>query len=185
MTDHHTATDFPAHRVFKRNTFMNPFKSLLTVLPAAALVLGTTALMLPKTAHADGHRVMAEHSTMHVTKSPTCGCCTAWVTLAREAGFAVETTDTADMTSVKTDAGVPDHLWACHTAVIDGYVVEGHVPFAALVKLLQERPDITGISVPGMPGGSPGMGNDPGARYNVIAFGGTASEGEVFYAAGL
>ncbi len=73
----------------------------------------------------------------------------------------------------------------CHTAVIDGYVVEGHVPFAAIAKLLEERPEITGIAVPGMPLGSPGMGLDPAARYDVMAFGGDAGEGEVFYQAGV
>lgn len=164
---------------------MKPIKSLLTALPAVALVLGTATLIMPIMAHAESHMMMAEHGTMQVTKSPTCGCCTAWVALARKEGYDVETTDTADITSVKMDAGVPDDLWACHTAMIDGYVVEGHVPFAALSKLLEERPDIIGIAVPGMPGGSPGMGNDPSARYDVIAFGGTAAEGEVFYQAGL
>jgi hypothetical protein len=69
--------------------------------------------------------------------------------------------------------------------MIDGYVIEGHVPFAAISKLLEERPDITGIAVPGMPSGSPGMGNDPTARYDVIAFGGNAADGEVFHQAGL
>lgn len=164
---------------------MKLIKSLSTALPAVALVLGTATLMMPGMAHAESHTEMAEHGTMHVTKSATCGCCTAWVALAREEGYGVKTTDTADITSVKTDADVPENLWACHTAMISGYVVEGHVPFAALAKLLEERPDITGIAVPGMPGGSPGMGNDPSARYDVIAFGGTAGKGKVFHEAGL
>ncbi|WP_316015733.1 DUF411 domain-containing protein [Roseobacter sp. HKCCA0434] len=129
---------------------------------------------------------MTEHGTMHVTKSPTCGCCAAWVALAREEGYEVETTDTHDITLVKGDVGIPGTMWSCHTAIIDGYIVEGHVPFAALEKLLEERPDIAGIAVPGMPAGSPGMGDDPTARYDVIAFGGEASEhGEIFYRAGL
>lgn len=163
---------------------MKPIKSLSTTLPAVALVLGTAALMLPNMAQADSHMTMAEHGTIHVTKSPTCGCCTAWVALAREEGYEVETTDTRDYVGPKQKAGVPGDLWACHTATIDGYVVEGHVPFAALAKLLEERPDVAGIAVPGMPNGSPGMGNDPSARYDVIAFGGTASTGKVFYQAG-
>lgn len=163
---------------------MKPNTSLLTALPAVALALGAATLMLPDMAHADSHVTMAEHGTMHVTKSPTCGCCTAWVALAREAGFDVDTTDTRDYVGPKQEAGVPGDLWACHTATIDGYVVEGHVPFAALAKLLKDRPDIAGIAVPGMPAGSPGMGNDPSARYNVIAFGRMAATGEVFYRAG-
>ena len=163
---------------------MKPFKSLSTALPAIALALGAAPLMMPDMAHAGSHVIMAEPGTMHVTKSPTCGCCTAWVTLAREEGYDVEITDTRDHVGPKQEAGVPGDLWACHTATIDGYVVEGHVPFAALAKLLSERPDIAGIAVPGMPGGSPGMGNDPSARYDVIAFGGTATTGKVFYQAG-
>ena len=164
---------------------MKPIKCLSTALPAVALALGAATLMGPEMAHADSHMMMAEHGTMHVTKSPTCGCCTAWVALARAEGYEVETTDTRDYVGPKKKAGVPDDLWACHTATIDGYVIEGHVPFAALAKLLEDRPEIAGIAVPGMPGGSPGMGNDPSARFDVIAFGGTAAEGDVFYKAGF
>ncbi|MEP5860638.1 MAG: DUF411 domain-containing protein, partial [Tateyamaria sp.] len=116
--------------------------------------------------------------------SATCGCCGAWVALARQEGYNVEVTDTADVTSVKLDADIPGNLWACHTATIDGYVVEGHMPFAALEKLLAERPNVAGISVPDMPFGSPGMGEDPVAEYQVIAFGGTAGAGEVFFEVG-
>jgi hypothetical protein len=164
---------------------MKPIKTLLAFAPATALALGLASFGAVGMSHADSHSGMADHGTMHVTKSPTCGCCGAWVALAREECYDIEVTDTADVTSVKLDNDVPGTMWACHTAMIDGYVVEGHVPFAALAKLLEERPEIAGIAVPGMPGGSPGMGNDPTARYDVIAFGGAAGEGEVFYQAGL
>jgi len=164
---------------------MKPIKTLLAFAPAAVLTLGLASFGVVEMAHAESHSNIADHGTMHVTKSPTCGCCGAWVALAREEGYDIEVTDTTDVTSVKLDNDVPGTMWACHTAMIDGYVVEGHVPFAALTKLLDERPDITGIAVPGMPGGSPGMGNDPTARYDVLAFGGDAGEGEVFYQAGL
>tara|TARA_R110002110_G_scaffold20312_67_gene82655 strand:- start:4991 stop:5485 length:495 start_codon:yes stop_codon:yes gene_type:complete len=163
---------------------MKMIKNLMTALPIAVLVLGTATLGMPKMALAENHANMAEYGTMHVTKSPTCGCCGAWVALAREAGYDVETTDTGDTTKVKLSADVPGDLWACHTAKIDGYVIEGHVPFAAIAKLLKERPDIAGISVPGMPAGSPGMGNDSSAQYDVIAFGGKAAAGEVYFQAG-
>ncbi len=155
--------------------------SLKALLPAAALVF-VTAAGLPQDGHAEPSATSA--GTMHVTKTPTCGCCGAWVDLAREHGFDVEVTDTVDYAGMKQAADVPADLWACHTATIDGYVVEGHVPFAAIDKLLSERPDIEGISVPGMPSGSPGMGLDPAAVYDVIAFGGRAGDGEVFYTAG-
>lgn len=163
---------------------MKPIKTLLAFTPVAALALGMATFSAVGTAHADSHGDMAEHGTMHVTKSPTCGCCGAWVALAREEGYDIEVTDTRDVTSAKLENDVPETMWACHTAMIDGYVVEGHVPFEALAKLLAERPEITGIAVPGMPGGSPGMGDDPAARYDVMAFGGEAGGGEVFYQAG-
>ncbi|KQI69183.1 CopG family transcriptional regulator [Loktanella sp. 3ANDIMAR09] len=164
---------------------MKPIKTLLTFVPAAVITMSFATFGAVGLAHADSHGGMMDHGTMDVTKSPTCGCCGAWVALAREEGYDIAVTDTADVASVKVDNAVPGPMWACHTAMIDGYVVEGHVPFAALAKLLEQRPDITGIAVPGMPGGSPGMGNDPAARYDVMAFGGDAGQGDVFYRAGL
>lgn len=163
---------------------MKPIKTLFAVAPAVALSLGITTLAAVNGAHAESHGDMAEHGTMHVTKSPTCGCCGAWVELAREEGYAVEVTNTGAITVAKQEHDVPGALWACHTAVIDGYVVEGHVPFEAIAKLLEERPAVDGIAVAGMPAGSPGMGSDPEARYDVMAFGGDAGEGEVFFRAG-
>ena len=124
--------------------------------------------------------------TIHVVKTPTCGCCTAWVKLARQRGYTVNVTDTRDYVGMKRDAGVPQTMQACHTSRIGDYVVEGHVPFEAIEKLMSERPDIRGIAVPGMPAGSPGMGTDPKAKYDVYAFGGTANAKKppVFYRAG-
>lgn len=164
---------------------MRLITTLLAFTPAAALTFALASFGWADMAHADSHPNMADHGTMHVTKSPTCGCCGAWVALAREEGYDIEVTDTADITSAKLDADIPGNMWACHTAMIDGYVIEGHVPFAALAKLLKDRPNVTGIAVPGMPVGSPGMGDDPTARYDVIAFGGDANDGEIFYQAGL
>ncbi|MGB3471435.1 MAG: DUF411 domain-containing protein [Erythrobacter sp.] len=157
----------------------------MTIFSAATFAVGIATMTIPTMVNADSHAAMVEHGTLHVAKDPTCGCCGAWVALAREEGFDVETTDTDDIAGAKLDAGVPEALWSCHTATIDGYVIEGHVPFAAIAKLLEARPDVAGIAVPGMPFGSPGMGDDPDARYDVIAFGGTAGEGTVFYRAGL
>jgi hypothetical protein len=167
-----------------KDILMKPIKTLFTLVPAAAIALGIATLGAASMAQADSLGTAADHGTMHVTKSPTCGCCGAWVALAREEGYDIEVTDTHDVTSVKLENKIPGTMWACHTAMIEGYVVEGHVPFAALAKLLEERPKISGISVPGMPDGSPGMGNDPTARYDVMAFGGDAGEGAVFHKAG-
>lgn len=149
-----------------------------------ALALGLVTTFLPEKARSEDHASPTDFGTMHVVKSPTCGCCGAWVSLASEVGFDVEVTDTSDVTGAKLGGGVPGDMWACHTATIDGYLVEGHVPFEAILKLLSQRPDVQGIAVPGMPFGSPGMGTDPNARYDVYAFGGEASGGQVFYRVG-
>ena len=123
-------------------------------------------------------------ATMHVVKTPTCGCCSGWVDLARQAGFEVKVTDTEDYAGMKTEAGVPEAMQSCHTTTVDGYVVEGHVPFEAVDKLLAEKPDAEGIAVPGMPMGSPGMGDDPTAVYEVYAYGKGAGDRTLFYTAG-
>jgi hypothetical protein len=106
-----------------------------------------------------------------IYKTPTCGCCRNWVDHVRENGFHATTTDVADVTPVKTTHKVPADLQSCHTALIGGYVVEGHVPADDIKRLLKERPDIIGIAVPGMPSGSPGMETGQIEKYDVIAIG--------------
>ena len=108
---------------------------------------------------------------MTVYKTPNCGCCRNWVDHVRENGFHAATTDVADVTPVKLTHRVPADLQSCHTALIGGYVIEGHVPAADIHRLLKERPDIIGIAVPGMPSGSPGMETGQVERYDVIAIG--------------
>jgi hypothetical protein len=105
-----------------------------------------------------------------VYKSPTCGCCNGWIEHLRAAGFPVDARNVNDLMSVKVEAGVPGPLVTCHTALIDGYVVEGHVPVEVIQKLLADRPDIAGIGVPGMPVGSPGMEGPNAQPYQVVAF---------------
>lgn len=109
--------------------------------------------------------------TLVVYKTPTCGCCKAWVSAMEDAGFTVEVHDVGDLAPVKHAAGVPSELQACHTARIGGYVVEGHVPAADIRRLLAERPDVAGIATPGMPVGSPGMEGPYKDRYDVMTFG--------------
>ncbi|RCW79447.1 DUF411 domain-containing protein [Paracoccus lutimaris] len=127
---------------------------------------------------------LAQDRNMTVHKDPSCGCCTAWAELAEKAGYKVSVVESADIAASKAEAGVPEALWSCHTARIDGYVIEGHVPFDALARLLETRPDVLGIAVPGMPEGSPGMGDDPAARYEVIAWGNEAGDGTLFQKVG-
>jgi hypothetical protein len=113
----------------------------------------------------------AEEQVITVHKDPNCGCCTGWVEHLRETGFTVQAIDTAELDAVKTRLGVPRDLAACHTAQVAGYVVEGHVPAAALKRLLAEKPSAAGLAVPGMPVGSPGMEGGPPESYDVILFG--------------
>ena len=104
-------------------------------------------------------------------RSPTCGCCAGWVEHLKQQGFTVKDNVTEDLESIKTENNVPQNLMACHTAVINGYVVEGHIPATDIKRLLREQPDVAGIAVPGMPIGSPGM--EAGNRkepYTVFTF---------------
>ena len=110
--------------------------------------------------------------TVAVTKDPSCGCCEKWVAHMREAGFAVTVTE-GPVNPVKARLGVPRDLASCHTALVGSYVVEGHVPAGAIKRLLAEKPQATGLAVPGMPAGSPGMeveGMEPDT-YEVVLFG--------------
>ena len=93
-----------------------------------------------------------------------------WVAHLEQHGFDVQSTNVPDMTAVKRRAGVPRAVSSCHTALVDGYVVEGHVPADDIKRLLSERPDIAGVSVPGMPIGSPGMEGPNPQPYDVLAF---------------
>ena len=90
-------------------------------------------------------------------KSPSCGCCGAWVSHMHSAGFRGIVRDVPDLHPIKKKLGVAPDLWACHTAVIDGYVIEGHVPAREIIRLLNDHPKAIGLAVPGMPIGSPGM----------------------------
>ena len=108
-----------------------------------------------------------------VAKDPTCGCCSGWVDHLKQAGFPLAVIETPEISRVKTRLGVPRALAACHTAEVGGYVIEGHVPAPAIRRLLAERPQATGLAVPGMPVGSPGMqveGMEPDT-YEVVLFG--------------
>jgi hypothetical protein len=114
---------------------------------------------------------VAAEETIEVWKSPTCGCCNGWVDHLRENGLEVVTNDVGDLSLIKRMAGVPDHLQSCHTAKVGGYVIEGHVPASAVERLLEERPGVAGLAVPGMPAGSPGMPSPTPERYQVLTFG--------------
>jgi hypothetical protein len=109
--------------------------------------------------------------SIKVYKTPTCGCCKAWVEHLEQNGFKVEVMDMPDLSSVKAKYGVKPEMQACHTAIVDNYVVEGHVPADVILKMINDKPAIAGIAVPGMPMGSPGM-EAGGAKesYTVLSF---------------
>ena len=106
-----------------------------------------------------------------VYRSPTCGCCSKWLDHLKKHQFNVEDIVTDDVASIKKKHGVPDNLASCHTAIVDGYVIEGHVPAADIKALLKTKPKVIGLSVPGMVSGSPGM--EMGGRkdpFQVVSF---------------
>jgi hypothetical protein len=137
-------------------------------IPRRRLLAGAPALAALMVGGAGGG------SSVVVWRDPDCGCCAGWVRHMRAAAFTVHETVTAALTPVRHRLGTPTDLQSCHTALVDGFVLEGHVPASAVRRLLADRPaEIRGLSVPGMPIGSPGMEvpGQPGEDYDVIAFG--------------
>ena len=126
---------------------------------------------------AAGRASSPELPTVLVYKTASCGCCNGWVEHLQAAGFSVDARNVTDLMSVKRDGGVPVAMSSCHTALVDGYVVEGHVPAEQIRRLLTERPGIAGIAVPGMPTGSPGMEGRNAKPYQVLTFGHDGSAG--------
>jgi len=112
----------------------------------------------------------AKKPTITVYKDPSCGCCKSWIEHLIKHGYRVDAKDTPEMTEIKRTLGVPDGLTACHTAVVNGYLIEGHVPAADIARLLKEKPKVAGLAVPGMPMGSPGMEGPRTQHYQVLSF---------------
>ena len=137
---------------------MNRIKEITLGLLLGAALLSTSALA------EDDPKIM-------VYKSPTCGCCTKWVSHLQENGFEVETTDLNDLRMIKSMSGIQPEQASCHTAKVGDYVVEGHVPADDIKRLLAERPDARGLTVPGMPKGSPGMEHPNPDHYQVLLLG--------------
>jgi len=112
----------------------------------------------------------SEVGIMTVYKSPTCGCCNKWIDHLKSNGFKVRPINTVDMQTIKREKNIPIQLKSCHTAVINGYVIEGHVPADDILKLLSEKRSVAGLSVPNMPMGSPGMEGNRKDNYKVYEF---------------
>jgi hypothetical protein len=135
--------------------------------------LGVSFLALALTTGAappSGRGAAAKKPTITVYKDPSCGCCKSWIEHLIRHGYRVDARDTPEMTEIKRTLGVPDRLSACHTAVVNGYLIEGHVPAADIARLLNEKPKVAGLAVPGMPMGSPGMEGPRSQHYQVLSF---------------
>ena len=137
-------------------------RRVLVMLLGLALTAGSTS--------AQSTRAAAKKPHLLVYKSPTCGCCAKWVEHVNAAGFTSETTNLPDVSPIKTKHGVPAQLASCHTSLVDGYVIEGHVPAEDIRRLLRDRPAIVGLAAPGMPAGSPGMDVPNSPPYQVLSF---------------
>jgi hypothetical protein len=131
---------------------------------ASLLLSAAAAALFSGAAFAEDAKKMVVH------KSATCGCCGGWSKRMRAAGFVVEEIIEPDMKAVKARLGVPEKMASCHTAEIDGYVIEGHVPAQAIAQVLKERPKAIGIAAPGMPMGSPGMEMGEPEVYTLYLF---------------
>ena len=133
------------------------------------LALAAAGVLVASDAHS---RTSAKPARPAITvyKDPNCGCCTKWLDHLRKHGFKVIAHDTAGMDEVKSSMGVPSDLHSCHTGVVNGYVIEGHVPAADIRKLLKDKPKVLGLAVPGMPMGSPGMEGPTRDKYETMAF---------------
>jgi hypothetical protein len=125
----------------------------------------TTGAATPSTVGAD-----PKQPVITVYKDASCGCCKSWIEHLIKHGYRVDAKDSPDMTEIKRSLGVPEGLSACHTAVVNGYLIEGHVPAADIARLLKTKPKVAGLAVPGMPMGSPGMEGPRTQKYDVLSF---------------
>jgi hypothetical protein len=141
----------------------------MLLLCAAALIAGT-ARAADDSRDGGGRAKQDARAEVTVYKSATCGCCNAWIQHLERNGFTVKAHNVTQLDAYKQRHGVTPPLAACHTAVVDGYVVEGHVPAADIKRLLKERPPVKGIAVPGMPMGSPGMEGPTREPYSTLSF---------------
>jgi hypothetical protein len=131
-----------------------------------------TGLILSALAAALGGAAQAEEPrTATLYKNPACACCETYADYLRDNGFEVAVEATHDLPLLHRQHGVPDPLVGCHTTLVEGYVVEGHVPVGALLRLLTEKPAIKGISLPGMPAGSPGMFGEKTEPFTIYEIG--------------
>ena len=129
------------------------------------------AVMVLAVALGSGPAAAEQRYAATLYKDPQCGCCEGYADYLRDNGFEVTVKPTHDLPLLHRQHGVPEALVGCHTTLVDGYVVEGHVPIGAVLRMLTERPDIRGISLPGMPAGSPGMSGEKAGPFTIFEIG--------------
>ncbi len=143
-------------------------KVILSLLAASVLIVGAYFFTdrkapSPEQATLGGKEII-------VYKTPTCGCCGVYVSYLKQKGAIVRMENLANLDDIKSRYGVPANLLSCHTSVVDGYVVEGHIPLEAIEKLMSERPEVKGIGLPGMPSGTPGMPGPKTEQWDIRSF---------------
>lgn len=146
-------------------------RKMIVALAAAGIVGGGAYYLGMPTAQ-------AQQATLY--KNPQCGCCETYAEYLEDNGFEVEVVPTHDLAQISQDAGVPAGFQGCHTMMVDGYVVDGHVPIEIVRQMLEERPEFAGVTLPGMPTGSPGMGGEKIGPFTIYAFDGDGAEPEIY-----
>lgn len=163
-------TTYPAVAVFGKSGSGAPISNPQAVSQALGAVTSKPVSVNWSVQH-EQTALAAQARNITVYRSPSCGCCGGWIDYMKKQGFQTKDLLTSDLEAVKQKYKVPDKLTSCHTAVINGYVIEGHVPANDIKRLLQEKPNVAGISVPQMPVGTPGMeAGDRRDPFTVFSF---------------
>jgi hypothetical protein len=156
-------------------------KILIVILSLAAVgILGFMVIQTRPISNIKGGSSQGNGITAIVYKSPSCGCCGVYSSYMKKEGYDVQTKNIQDMSVIKKELGVPHELESCHTMEIGGYVVEGHIPEEAVQKLLEEKPDIKGIGMAGMPSGSPGMSGPKTEDFVIYKITHEGTKGDIF-----
>jgi hypothetical protein len=145
---------------------------------AIVVVIVTAVMIQPEKSPSASVTIDEANQKVTVYKSPTCGCCGNYISYLEREGFDVETIQTQEMDEIKDRNGVPHNMRSCHTSVFGDYIVEGHIPLAAVEKLLIDKPQIRGIAMPGMPQGSPGMPGPKQGEFIVYSLNNDGSTSE-------
>lgn len=153
-------------------------KSIITIL--VVVVLAIVGLMATRSG-SDSKSITNDNGTAAIVyKSPTCGCCGVYASYMKKEGYDVDEKNIQDMSVIKQKFDIPYELESCHTTELGDYVVEGHIPKEAMVKLLEEQPDIKGIGMPGMPSGAPGMPGPKNGEFVIYEITHEGTRGDIF-----